>query len=87
MDWEESTVDGKQIEATEMPKQLLNTLFKDNAQSLNIPAQESAPPPPAMMTVMGVFDTILYLGKTNKDTGEYNLDYDLSFCSVNTAAK
>ncbi|XP_050722834.1 sorting nexin-14-like isoform X5 [Eriocheir sinensis] len=61
MDWEESTVDGKQIEGTKMPKQLLNTLFKDNAQSLNIPAQESAPPPPAMMTVMGVFDTILYL--------------------------
>lgn len=63
MDWEESAVDGKQIEDAKSPNQLLDTLFKDNAQSLNIPAQESAPPPPAMMTVVGVFDTILYLGK------------------------
>lgn len=67
MDWEESTVDGKQVEANKMPNQLLSTLFKDNAQSLNIPAQESAPPPPAMMTVIGVFDTILYLGKTDRE--------------------
>lgn len=64
MDWEESTVDGKQIESTMRSNPLTNTLFKDNAQSLNISAQDSAPPPPAMMTVMGVFDTILYLGKS-----------------------
>ena len=45
------------------PNQLLNTLFGDNAMSLDIPSQEPAPPPPAMMNVMGVFDTVLYLGE------------------------
>ncbi|KAG0721548.1 Sorting nexin-14 [Chionoecetes opilio] len=59
VEWEEPFVSLEQVE--DKPNPLLTTLFGDNAHSLSLPAQESAPPPPAMMNVGGVFDTVLYL--------------------------
>ncbi|XP_063864110.1 sorting nexin-14-like isoform X2 [Scylla paramamosain] len=58
VEWDEPFMSKEQ---EEKPNQLLTTLFGDNAQSLDIPSQEAAPPPPAMMNVVGVFDTVLYL--------------------------
>ncbi|XP_042216157.1 sorting nexin-14-like isoform X3 [Homarus americanus] len=52
---------GDQSEGSLSASSLLNTLFGDNAQSLPTPLHEPAPPPPATMSVVGVFDTVLYL--------------------------
>ncbi|MPC30089.1 Sorting nexin-14 [Portunus trituberculatus] len=59
VEWDEPFMSKEQEE--EKPNQLFTTLFGDNAQSLDIPLQEAAPPPPALMNVVGVFDTVLYL--------------------------
>ncbi|XP_066970784.1 sorting nexin-14-like isoform X6 [Macrobrachium rosenbergii] len=61
LDWDEVSSGTDHPDNTEPSRTLIHSLFGNNAKSLPAPSHEPAPPPPATMNVVGVYDTVLYL--------------------------